>query len=145
MPRFIGRFAALIFLLAALLPFAANADDLSPADRAAMQAVISGQIGAFQHDDGATAYGFASPNIKTYYPSADLFMAMVKGGYPAIYRPQSVTFGEALDTDAGPMQKVYIKGSDSQAYIALYALQKQPDGTWKINGVTILKDDSPSI
>jgi Domain of unknown function (DUF4864) len=145
MPRIVRQLAALLMLLAPLLPAIANADDLSAADRAAMQAVISGQIGAFQHDDGSTAYGFASPNIQTYYPTADLFMAMVKNGYPAIYRPQSVTFGEALDTDAGPVQKVFIKGSDGQAYIALYAFQHQPDGTWKINGVTVLKDDSPSI
>jgi hypothetical protein len=145
MPRIVRQLAALLIVLAPLLPTIANADDLSAADRAAMQSVISSQIGAFQHDDGSTAYGFASPNIQTYYPTPDLFMAMVKNGYPAIYRPQSVTFGEPEDTDAGPVQKVFIKGSDGQAYIALYAFQRQPDGTWKINGVTILKDDSPSI
>jgi hypothetical protein len=146
MPGIAGKFGTFLILLAAmLLPAAANADRTSSADRSAMQAIVSGQIGAFEHDDGTTAYGFASPAIHSLYPSADQFMAMVKGGYPAIYRPRSVTFGEFADTDAGPVQKVYITGADGDAWVALYAFQRQPDGTWKINGVTILKDDSPSI
>ena len=145
MARIARELGAFVILLAAFLPAAANAGDLSSADRSAMQAIVSGQIGAFQHDDGTAAYGFASPTIQSLYPSPDDFMAMVKNGYPAVYRPQSVTFGELADTAAGPIQKVYITGADGEAWIALYAFQRQPDGTWKINGVSVVKDDSPSI
>ncbi len=145
MTRIGHQLAAFILVLAALLPAAARAADIAPADQSAIQGIISSQIGAFEHDDSATAYGFASPTIHSLFPTPDDFMAMVKNGYPPIYRPQSVTFGAIADTDAGPIQKVYVTGADGESWVALYALQRQPDGTWKINGVTVLKDDSPSI
>ena len=50
-----------------------------------------------------------------------------------------------LETEFGPKQRAFVTGPDGQAYAAEYTLQRQPDGTWKISGCTILKDDSPSI
>jgi hypothetical protein len=43
------------------------------------------------------------------------------------------------------VQRVFITGPDGANYVAEYALQQQPDGTWKINGVTLVKDTSPTI
>ena len=34
---------------------------------------------------------------------------------------------------------------DGKSYVAVYSLQRQPDGTWKINGCVILEDNSPTI
>ena len=82
------RVKALVFaaLLAAASP--ALADSLADSDRAAIQSMIANQIAAFQHDDGAGAYRFASPTIQQIFPTVDDFMAMVKNGYPPVYRPQ---------------------------------------------------------
>jgi hypothetical protein len=110
-----------------------------------MQAIITGQIAAFGHDDAATAYGFASPAIKGQFTTPDAFMAMVKSGYGPIYRPRSVVMGALADSENGPVQTVYVTGADGQSWVALYTFQKQPDGTWKINGVRVVKDDTPSI
>jgi ketosteroid isomerase-like protein len=136
-------FAVLSLLTSGLV--AVRAEDGAATDKAALDAIVSAQIAAFAHDDAATAYGFASPAIQGVFPSPDAFMAMVKSGYAPIYRPRSVTFGELTETDAGPIQKVYVTGADGEAFVALYTFQKQPDGSWKINGVTIVKDDSPTI
>ncbi len=134
-------------LVAVLLAFTgvARADSFNDTDRTTIQSLITGQIDAFRADDGQAAWGYASPTIQSYYPTADAFMAMVKQGYQPVYRPQSVTFGELLDTPAGPIQKVYITGPDGKAYIAAYGMQRQPDGTWKINGCSLIADDTPSI
>jgi hypothetical protein len=37
------------------------------------------------------------------------------------------------------VQQVYMVGPDGVAVIADYAMQKQPDGSWKINGCSIEK------
>jgi hypothetical protein len=140
---FVGVFAVLTLFVAGLAP--ASADDVSAGDKSAMQAIVSNQIAAFGHDDAATAYGFASPAIQGVFSTPDAFMAMVKSGYAPIYRPRSVTFGALTETDAGPVQTVYVTGADGESFIALYSFQKQPDGSWKINGVSIVKDDSPTI
>jgi hypothetical protein len=139
----LAAFAVVSLLASGLAP--AHADEAGTGEKSALQAIVSAQIAAFAHDDAATAYGFASPGIQGVFPSPDAFMAMVKNGYAPIYRPRSVTFGELTETDAGPIQKVYVTGADGEAFVALYTFQKQPDGSWKINGVTIVKDDSPTI
>jgi len=139
------RIAALVLafgLAAGLAPAAAEIDG---ADRGQIQSIIENQIDAFRRDDGVAAYDFASPMIQTLFPSADVFMQMVQKGYMPVYRPQSFTFGPLLDTPRGPVQRVFITGPDGAGYVAEYALQQQPDGTWKINGVTLVKDTSPTI
>ena len=141
------RIAGLIFALALVAGhFAtAHAETIGDGDRATIKSLITGQIEAFQRDDGAAAYGLASPMIHNYFPTVDAFMGMVKNGYQPVYRPQSVTFGELVETDAGPMQKVFVTGPDGKNYVAIYSMQRQPDGTWLINGCSLVQDDSPSI
>lgn len=137
----------LIALILAGFAFAttARAETIGDADRAAIQSLISGQIEAFRADNGAAAYAYASPTIQEYFPSADAFMAMVKQGYMPVYRPNSVAFGPLVDSPIGPLQKVFVTGPDGKNYIAAYSLQKQPDGSWKINGCSLIGDDTPSI
>lgn len=117
---------------------AARAGDVSPADKTLIDSVIDSQIGALRHDDGTTAYGFASPTIQRIFPTVDGFMGMVRKGYPQVYRPQRYTFS-TLDTDAAgrPAQHVIIVGPDGKTYEAIYSMQRQPDGSWKIDGCSI--------
>ncbi len=148
MTRTVKRIAGILVALVLALGFATPSladGPVSPADQAAIQALIANQIDAFRHDDGAAAYADAAPALHDYFPSVDAFMAMVKNGYQPVYRPQSVTFGQVVQGDTGPMQKVYVTGPDGKDYVAIYSLQQQPDGSWKISGCSLVPDDSPSI
>ena len=131
----------IIFLLALfMLQQPATAQSLSDADRSAFQSIITGQIDAFQADDGARAYKFAAPMIRRIFPNPDMFMAMVREGYPQVYRPQSYRFGEAGYSASGrPTQRVTIVGPDSISYEAIYTMEQQPDGSWQINGCAIVR------
>ena len=133
------------FVLVAGLGRAALADGPSSADREAIHGLISSQIDAFRKDDGVAAFSYASPTIKGLFQTPDNFMQMVRQGYPPVYRPQSVTFGDMADTPAGPLQQVFLTGPDGKGYVALYSLQRQPDGSWLINGCSIVDADGPSI
>jgi len=119
--------------------------EVSDADRAEIRTIIENQIAAFQRDDGETAYSYASPTIHGLFPTVDRFMAMVRGGYQPVYRPRSVVFGEVVETAGGPEQRVYLTGPDGRSWVAIYALQRQPDGTWKINGCTLVEDSGSSV
>ena len=129
--------AALIVCLAA---WTAHADTLSQADRTEFQRIITGQIEAFRADDGERAYGYAAPSIRRIFPNSSIFMQMVKQGYRPVYRPQSFSF-EQTDTDplGRPAQRVRIIGPDGKAYEALYSMERQPDGTWRIGGCSLLE------
>jgi len=65
----------------------AEAAAIGQTDRAAICAMITGQIAAFRADDAGTAYSFAAPGIKANFPDAKTFVAMVKRHYRTVYRP----------------------------------------------------------
>ena len=135
MPR-----SLLALLAAILLALPAWAQAPSPADRAEFQRIISEQIAAFRADDGKTAYGFAAPAIRRLFPTPEIFMRMVRQGYRPVYRPQSFRFGEAVPDPLGrPAQRVTIVGPDDKTYEALYSMERQPDGSWRIDGCTLLE------
>lgn len=130
-----------IVLLGFSLPVAAQ--QVPQADAQEFERIITEQLNAFQADDGARAYSYAAPSIQMIFPSSESFMAMVKKGYPQVYRPKSYKFTGAMIDPAGrPSQKVLFIGPDGKAYMALYTMQKQPDGTWKIAACAIIREAS---
>lgn len=137
---------------AAAIAAAVSASALSPvqaepssADRADFKALVQQQLDAFRRDDGAAAYSHAAPGIRRMFPTPDIFMTMVRQAYPPVYRSQSVVFGEVVEGPLGPMEKVYLTAADGSGWIALYSFEKQADGTWKISGCQLLKDEAPTI
>ncbi|MBI2719219.1 MAG: DUF4864 domain-containing protein [Rhizobiales bacterium] len=127
-------------LLLSLVVVGTGARAGSETDRPAIEAVIAAQIDAFRADDEATAYGFAAPTIKQIFPTATVFMDMVRKGYPQVYRPRSYRFGALVQDPQGrPVLRVTIVGPDGRTYEAVYTMEHQPDGTWKINGCTIVQ------
>jgi hypothetical protein len=130
----------LAVLLLLIAPVTAGAGPVSDADRAEFQRIITGQIDAFRADDGARAYSYAAPSIRRLFSSPDIFMRMVRQGYQPVYRPQSFRFGEAaLDPLGRPAQRVTVVGPDGKTYEALYSMERQPDGSWRIDGCTLLE------
>jgi hypothetical protein len=140
---------ALALSLALSLPRLAAAADapstLPASDQQAIRQVIGAQLEAFQHDDGNTAFGFATPAIQQKFGDAATFMQMVKSGYSAVYRPRSVAFDELLDTAFGPDQILKVIGPDGRAYTAHYIMEKQPDGRWMINGCYLTRMEDQSV
>ncbi len=139
------RLGFLLALAAAALsaPSLARADDapLAASDRAAIRKVIEDQIAAFRRDDGETAFGFASPGIRDQFGSADNFMDMVKSGYAPVYRPKKVDFG-ALEVDSGTiLQHVFLVGPDGQLVEAIYFMEREADGSWRISGCVLTQSD----
>ena len=132
-----------VLLTAALLGFSpafpAYADDAGD-----VQATINAQLQAFRVEDGATAYSYAAPNIKTYFPSPDIFMKMVQQGYPPVYHSTNATFGALKPEAGGFRQEVFLSDVDGQSWIASYTLERQPDGSMKITGCQIRKGDDVS-
>jgi hypothetical protein len=121
-----------ILLVTAPLSLAAE-----PVDTA--QSIIQNQIEAFLNDDAETAYSFASPQIRQKFPDKSIFFEMVKRGYTPTYRPGNFAFGRSKIEGDTVVQEVLISGPDGKDWTALYFLVKQPDGTYKINGVQMLQ------
>ncbi|MGJ8571027.1 MAG: DUF4864 domain-containing protein [Hoeflea sp.] len=137
--RFVSILAAsLLLVLAVSTPGRAD-------DAASARDIIESQINAFLNDDMATAYSFASPAIKQIYPDQSRFFDMVKRGYQPVYRPGNFAFGRSKSAadGSGIVQEVIIQGPGGQDWTALYSLERQPDGSFKINGVQMIKTAAP--
>ena len=126
----------LLALLGLILGLAAPsfAQDLSAADRSAIRDVIQGQVDAFQRDDGAGAFGYASPTIRGMFGTSEVFMDMVRQGYQPVYRPRVFDFREIVTLQGQVTQKVHVVGPDGKPVTAFYPMTQLPDGTWRIDG-----------
>ena len=126
----------LLGMMAVLAVFAAVpvGTQTSDADQAAIRQVIQSQIAAFQKDDGPTAYGYASPTIQQKFINPEVFMEMVRTGYPAVYHPRTVEFRDLKVESGRLLQEVFVVGPDGSPALAIYEMQRQPDGSWRING-----------
>ena len=124
-----------LILLMSLLTNPARASD----DGSAAQSVIRAQEQALARDDGAAAYAQAAPEIQALFPTVDVFMAMVRSGYPPVYRHRSFEFGPSQAADGIIAQRVHIVDAKGEAWEALYTLRTLPDGSLKITGCSLLK------
>ena len=120
----------------------ARANDAAPisvTDRQAIEHVITSQLDAFHQDADDAAFGFASPNIQAMFGDAPHFMAMVRQAYPPVYRWRSFKFGQLTTTNERVVQNVMLVGPDGAAALALYTMEREQDGTWRIDGCALTK------
>lgn len=122
-------------LLTALLALPVRAQDASTD---AIRGVIQSQIDAFLMDDFASAFSYASPSIRGIFETPDNFGAMVREGYPMVWRPSEVTFGELREIGGRLWQRVVVEDAQGRVHALDYQMI-QTDGGWKINGVQLLR------
>lgn len=133
---------AMIAVLAAMPALAQPLSNLPSTEKSAIRQVIESQIGAFRADDGERAFGYASPSIRGIFRTAENFMAMVRQGFQPVYRPRSVRFGDLVGADESLVQKVHVTGPDGKPALALYVMERQADGTWRINGCMLAEPEN---
>lgn len=119
--------AALWLLLAA--PVAAQ--------EAEIEDVIENQIEAFQADDFAQAFTYASPQIRALFGTPDNFGQMVRQGYPMVYRPGAVEMLQLREVAGGLWQRVEITDQNGAVHLLDYQMIETPEG-WQINAVQML-------
>ena len=142
-----SRFPAcfMAFLLALSLAWPAAAQELSDRDRAAIRDVISQQIEAFRRDDGNAAFSFASPDVQRLFGTAQTFMDMVRKGYRPVYRPRVFYFGNIVEMNGQPTQRVHVVGPDGRRVNALYPMTRLPDGSWRIDGCFLQSSEEHQV
>jgi len=134
------RLAVVLVLVLGLgMPSAwALPDGVSATDETAIHDVITRQLEAFRRDDAAQAYAFAGPTIRTLFPTPEIFIEMVRRGYPPVYRSRQVEFGPLAMRDGELVQTVELVGPDGSSATALYSLVRDPSGAWVISGCSLV-------
>ncbi len=129
------------FMFAVALWFAVVAP--AWAQNAEIEANIKAQMRAFEADDFATAFTFASPNIQQFFRTPENFGAMVRNGYPMVWRPADVRFLELREIAGAHWQKVMVIDGAGQVHLLDYQMIELENG-WRINAVQILGVSDPA-
>lgn len=132
--RRIAQLVALATCLLAGPAFALTAPPPNPSDVVAIRGIIEAQLKAFRADDGAQAFAAASPAIQSIFKNPDTFMSMVRNTYQAVYRPREFEFRDLVPVEGRWTQRVLVVGADGVPVVAEYVMERQPDGSWRIDG-----------
>lgn len=135
---------ALLFGLIAT-PARAEPVDVQPAglqaaDVADIRNIILGQLDAFREDDAEKAFSYAAPQIRRIFKTPDIFLHMVRKSYRSVYRPQSFEFRPIQRIDGNIVQPLAVVGPTGVSETALYIMEPQPDGTWKIGACIMARE-----
>ena len=139
-----GRSAAstmtlgLALALAALTEFAvAEVPEVGDADWKAMQTIIAEQRAALVAGDGDKAFSYATPAIRAQFGDAQAFMEMVRTGYAALLTARYVEFLQGAVIDGTVVVPLRLVDSDNTVRVALYVMERQSNGGWRIAGCRI--------
>lgn len=133
------RLVALLLLLACQAAFAAGerGPTLPAAEWSAIRKVIGDQLSALKAGDGAKAMTFAAPRIQAQFATAENFLRMVRTAYAALLEARHTQFLEGAVIDNSVVQPLRLVLADDTVLVALYEMQKQPDGRWRIAGCVL--------
>ena len=132
----------LTYAVLVALSLAVHGAAAGDAENAAAQSSIEAQLKAFLAGDDAAAYTYAAPNVTRLFPTLEAFMSMVTRGYAPVHQPKSYACGPTEERGNGLAQQVFVVGPDGKDYEAVYTLELQPDGVWRITGVSLRASQS---
>ena len=141
-----GKVSKVTIGAVALLAWLACADALAaPADQVTLRAkewtairkVIDDQLAALKAGDGVKAMTFAAPGIREQFGTPDNFLRMVREGYAPLLDARRTQFLEGAVIDDAIVQPLRLVLPDDSVMVALYQMQRQPDGQWRIAGCMI--------
>lgn len=130
-----------VVLATCLVPLAQaappGAATLPRADWKAIEQVIEQQRNALIAGDGTKAMAFATPALRGQFGTPENFLRMVRNGYAALLDARATRFLEGAVIEGSVIQPLRLILPDNTVLVAIYQMEKQKDGRWKIAGCVI--------
>lgn len=114
-------------------------------DVEAFREVIALHINAIHRNDAEAAYKLATPKIQSLFPTPQAFMRTVRKLYQPIYQAEQYSFEKAIVLEREIVQPVRIAISPDLPLLALFVLEQQSDGAWRIGGCILLRDNGQNV
>jgi Domain of unknown function (DUF4864) len=130
-------------LVVALPPMAVDAQPyampptLREADWRAIKQVIGDQNRALRAGDAVKAFSYASPGIREQFGTPEHFLDMVRAAYGALIAARYSEFLEGAVVDGAVIQPLRLIAADNTVQVALYTMERQKDGRWRIAGCVL--------
>ena len=127
---------ALVALVTAALALA-QGDGLPAADWREIRSIVEAQRAALVAGDGPRAFSYASPGIREQLGDARTFLSMVEQSYGELLEAREAVLLDGAVIDGQVIQPLRLVMPDNTIYIALYTMEKQRGGSWRISGCVI--------
>ena len=121
-------------------PLFAAATSLSATEEIAVRAVVVAQLEALADEDADSAFATATPSVREAIVEPGRFLAMVRGAYPMVFRPAAVAFLKPVEDAGAVMQMVQLTDNNDKRWLVLFALERQPDASWRIAGCLVTEN-----
>jgi len=105
---------------------------LPPADWLAIRAVVEDQRAAFAAGDARRAFAYASPGIRERFVDAGTFLAMVRQSYSPLIEARDAQLLDGAVVDGRVIQPLQLVMPDDTVLVALYRMERQPGGAWRV-------------
>lgn len=136
----LAALAVVFFVHPAQAEIPAAPANLATEDVADIRNMIIGQIDAFRKDDAEKAFSYAAPKIRRIFRTPEVFLHMVRKSYQSVYRPQTYKFRTIRRIDGKIVQPLTVVGPSGITETALYIMEKQPDGVWRIGACIMAQE-----
>lgn len=113
-----------------------------PAGSVEARAIIQQQLDAFKRNDADSAFALASPGLKETYSNPHNFMDSVRSGETPFFKRRMTEYQDFVAAGDDAAQSVVLVDDDSSVWTVVYKLARQPDGSWLIDGVVLVKSDA---
>jgi hypothetical protein len=130
-------------LLMPFAPFAARAappaatPSMPAKEWQAIQKIIESQLQALKAGDGNKAMAFAAPGISDQFQDPETFMRMIRSGYQPLLHARYTAFLDGAVVGGNTIQPLQLIMPDNTVLVALYQMQKQKNGQWRIAGCVL--------
>jgi hypothetical protein len=114
-----------------------DAPTLPASEWSAIKEVIGEQVAALAAGDAAKAFSHASPGIRAKFGSPAGFLAMVRSNYGALLAARHAEFLQGAIVDGEVVQPLRLVAPDNTVQVALYTMERQRDGRWRIAGCVL--------
>lgn len=115
------------------------AGQVTAADRAAIQDVVSAQVAAITRDDAPAAYALASAGLKALFDSPDRFMAVVRADYGAVHRARQITYLGVAAMEGKPVQQVLVVSPTGEPMLAMFVMKQEAAGIWRVEACYLVR------
>ena len=140
MSKLFSRRRSMIALTCCMGVGAAWPHEVSQAEATEARAVVQAQLDAFAANDSRRAFMLGTDALRKRFGSPDRFMAMVRRGYPVVYRPASVAFLKPQREGGDLIQPVHLIDAQGAGWLATFRLQ-QGKGGWLIASCDVETDE----
>jgi len=115
----------------------ADAADATRVDWTSIQRIIDEQLEALRSGDATRAFAYASTGIRDQFDDATTFMSMVRQRYGVLLTARYTEFLEGAVIDGHTLQPLRLVMNDDTVLVAIYEMQRDERGGWRIAGCVI--------